>query len=246
MTVRLGFAVATALDPDVLILDEVLAVGDASFQAKCLNTLADLRKRGVPFILVSHNIHQIERNCTKVLYLEKGENIFYGNVNDGVSVYSKKNSSNELKNNKNVDWSVVLGSGKVIFTGAKFLDENSKEIRTATVGKPIIFSVDYFCKSPDVREPVFDVSIYSQGQQIFQATNKTKLFEEQSMPQTGKINVLISNFLFNEEIVYFYCCLHDKKTNEIFDWKRRIPLRIQKMKNSNGIFAIEHDIYISR
>src|SRR4029077_14642881 len=57
MQVRLGFAVATALQPNILLLDEVLAVGDIAFQAKCFNTLSAFRKNGTAFILVSHNMH---------------------------------------------------------------------------------------------------------------------------------------------------------------------------------------------
>ena len=59
MAMRLGFAVAVAVEPDILILDEVLAVGDISFQAKCLNTIAEFRKRGTAFVFVSHNMHMI-------------------------------------------------------------------------------------------------------------------------------------------------------------------------------------------
>src|SRR6202012_1950313 len=80
MQVRLGFAVATALEPDVLLLDEVLAVGDVSFQAKCFNTLARFRSQGTAFILVSHNMHQISRYCDQVLYLKRGQILSAGDA----------------------------------------------------------------------------------------------------------------------------------------------------------------------
>jgi ABC-2 type transport system ATP-binding protein len=72
MTVRLGFAVAAHVDPEILLVDEVLAVGDAAFQAKCLDKLAELKERGGTVILVSHNMASILRHSTQVLWVERG------------------------------------------------------------------------------------------------------------------------------------------------------------------------------
>ena len=73
MQVRLGFAVATAIEPNILLIDEVLAVGDASFQSKCVNVIKGLQKRGVAIILVSHDMHNILRYCQFGLYLKRGQ-----------------------------------------------------------------------------------------------------------------------------------------------------------------------------
>lgn len=73
MQVRLGFAVATATEPNILLVDEVLAVGDASFQTKCINAVKNLQKRGVAIILVSHSMHNILRYCEWGLYLKHGQ-----------------------------------------------------------------------------------------------------------------------------------------------------------------------------
>jgi ABC-type polysaccharide/polyol phosphate transport system ATPase subunit len=73
MQVRLGFAVAAHIDPDILLVDEVLAVGDAAFQAKCLNKLAELRERARTIVLVSHNMSNIVQHCDRVIWLERGQ-----------------------------------------------------------------------------------------------------------------------------------------------------------------------------
>ena len=86
MHVRLGFAVATALQPDVLLLDEVLAVGDVAFRAKCYEKLARLSERAA-FILVSHDTDQIARVCSRVLVLEHGRQCHLGDVQEGIRVY---------------------------------------------------------------------------------------------------------------------------------------------------------------
>ena len=72
MYVRLGFAIAALLEPDILLVDEVLAVGDAEFQARCLRRIEDLRRRGVTLIIVSHDLGAIEQLCDRVLLLDRG------------------------------------------------------------------------------------------------------------------------------------------------------------------------------
>ena len=84
MQVRLGFAVATALQPDVLLLDEVLAVGDAAFRAKCYERLARIRDRAA-FVLVSHDTDQIARVCSRVLVLDHGAERYLGDVGPGLA-----------------------------------------------------------------------------------------------------------------------------------------------------------------
>jgi len=90
MYVRLAFAVAAHLEPDILIVDEVLAVGDAEFQKKCLGKMKDVsEKEGRTVLFVSHNMDSISRLCKKVIVLEKGQVTFNGNSNEGVSYYLK-------------------------------------------------------------------------------------------------------------------------------------------------------------
>ena len=72
MVARLGFAIATLVKPDILIVDEILAVGDFLFQQKCENRIAEMMAGGTTVLIVSHAIEQIERLCTRVLWLEKG------------------------------------------------------------------------------------------------------------------------------------------------------------------------------
>jgi lipopolysaccharide transport system ATP-binding protein len=73
MYVRLGFSIAAHLEPDILLLDEVLAVGDAAFQAKCLDRVRELREAGTTIIFISHDLNAVERLCDRVLLLQRGE-----------------------------------------------------------------------------------------------------------------------------------------------------------------------------
>ena len=97
MKVRLGFAVATAIEPDILILDEVLAVGDAAFRAKCYNRIGELKQR-CAVIFVSHSMQQVAQICNKVVTLKKGKITWFGDVG-GIATYNEENS-NSIENGK--------------------------------------------------------------------------------------------------------------------------------------------------
>lgn len=73
MVLRLGFAVATATEPDVLVIDEAMGVGDERFQRKCAARIDDLRRHGATFVLVSHDLHSIRRLCSRALWLDAGQ-----------------------------------------------------------------------------------------------------------------------------------------------------------------------------
>jgi len=88
MVARLGFAIATVVRPDILIVDEILAVGDYKFQEKCENRIADMMSGGTTVIIVSHSIEQIQRLCDRVLWLEKGKVKMLGEV-DSVCIEYK-------------------------------------------------------------------------------------------------------------------------------------------------------------
>jgi lipopolysaccharide transport system ATP-binding protein len=100
MTVRLGFAVAAALNPDVLLLDEVLAVGDESFQQKCFNKMGELKNAGTAIVFVSHNMHMVSTFSNKLLMMTNGFHKEYENIADGIKAYQMpciKNSDQDIE-----------------------------------------------------------------------------------------------------------------------------------------------------
>jgi lipopolysaccharide transport system ATP-binding protein len=92
MTVRLAFAVAAFLEPEILVIDEVLAVGDAEFQKKAIGKMQDIsRGQGRTVLFVSHNMAAIRNLCTRAIVLENGTTVFEGNTNKAVDFYLKSN-----------------------------------------------------------------------------------------------------------------------------------------------------------
>lgn len=89
MKARLGFAVATMVNPDILICDEVLAVGDAKFKKKCQERMKEMLSGGTTLIFVSHNISQVKELCDHAAWIEKGHLIQAGEVNEVCDAYTK-------------------------------------------------------------------------------------------------------------------------------------------------------------
>lgn len=89
MVARLGFAIATIGNPDILIVDEVLAVGDFHFQQKCEERIAKMKETGTTILFVSHSIEQVKKICNKVVWLEKGHVKMKGDAKQICDVYSK-------------------------------------------------------------------------------------------------------------------------------------------------------------
>jgi ABC-type polysaccharide/polyol phosphate transport system ATPase subunit len=87
MYVRLAFAVAAHLEPEILVVDEVLAVGDLAFQKKCLGKMGDVARGGRTVLFVSHNMHAIQRLCTSCILLQEGQLVAYGNTAEVVAQY---------------------------------------------------------------------------------------------------------------------------------------------------------------
>ena len=89
MYVRLGFAVAAQLNPDIFLIDEILAVGDVAFRMKCFQHLLDSKRAGKTIVVVSHNMIDINRVCDRVVVMERGKKIYDSDVSAGIATYEK-------------------------------------------------------------------------------------------------------------------------------------------------------------
>ncbi len=126
MYVRLAFAVAAHLEPEILIIDEVLAVGDAEFQKKCLGKMKDVASEGRTVIFVSHDLIAMKNICKKAYLFKEGNLIFQGEINDVIHEYLQdKDSLNHMKISERTD---RLGFGNLKITNLKIID--SEKIKT--------------------------------------------------------------------------------------------------------------------
>ncbi len=147
MYVRLAFAVAAHLEPEILIVDEVLAVGDATFQKKCLGKMEDVGKQGRTVLFVSHNMQAIRRLCSKAVYLERGVTKEVNSVEDAIQRYSAQSSMSEF----DVDLDSIRRSDE-FGKRARLLRLRIAPNYSFTYGQPIglIFTIQCFQEVSDL------------------------------------------------------------------------------------------------
>jgi lipopolysaccharide transport system ATP-binding protein len=159
MYVRLAFAVAAFLEPEILIIDEVLAVGDADFRKRCLGKMNDVANSGRTVIFVSHNLSAITTLCSRAVLLSHGRLVQDGPVYDVISEYMKP-----LENSQTVSLAQRTdrkGSGQMRFTDIVFLDEQDRPVPTASPGKPLTILLGYeTANDAPVRNVDVDIAFY--------------------------------------------------------------------------------------
>lgn len=137
MQVRLGFAVAAHLEGEVLVVDEVLAVGDEAFQRKCIGRMNEVASDGKTVLFVSHNMQSVERLCTRACVLQRGQMIMDGNVTDAITKYFGTYSNDEFDETSFVDDERLRrGSGEVRFSGIAIQDPSGNAISSLVRGRP--------------------------------------------------------------------------------------------------------------
>ena len=129
MYVRLGFSVAVQVDPDILLVDEVLAVGDADFQRKCLEKMAEFRDRGKAMLLISHDINTVRRVADRVAYLAKGRLLAFGDPADVSSAYEREAEAAAAASVAQREW----GTGEARIVRAACVDPATGEERTGSL-----------------------------------------------------------------------------------------------------------------
>ncbi|MDR2835485.1 MAG: Wzt carbohydrate-binding domain-containing protein, partial [Bacteroidales bacterium] len=161
MTVRLGFSIAAHLEPDILVVDEVLAVGDAEFQKKAIGKMQDVSKgEGRTVLFVSHNMGAIKSLCKNCVLLENGGISYIGNVENAISNYLVKNSTNITNITKIENRTDREGNGKFRFTDIKLLDKNNNEISEILTGETLKIKLFYKNeKEIEINKMIFDISV---------------------------------------------------------------------------------------
>jgi len=166
MYVRLGFAVAVHCEPDILLVDEVLSVGDINFQAKCINKMKELDSKGVSKIYVSHDLSSIQLICKKALYFSRGAIKYQGNVKEVINDFRK----DVLSNGKNSDSSTRYGTNDLIINSVELLDDRGNCKGIFKRGEPFFIKINYNSKMI-IKNPEFYIGFYSEDGNLISAPN---------------------------------------------------------------------------
>ena len=262
MFVRLAFAVAINVDPDILIVDEALAVGDARFQMKCMDKFMEFVQRGKTILFVTHDVNAVKRFCNRAIWLNQGHMVMEGNtdeVTDRYLDFLKSDMPIEQFLSQIVSPAVPIpqeevpqvdtaGIDIVETYGLKMYDHVGREIDDIQFGQKVVLKVGYVVADTSVENPLLGVAIRRIDNEYICGIN-TKLDNMPIPWERGynEVTLTYSHFNLVGGEYYFDVGIFDKTGIVNLDYKARIKNFFVKMDYiAEGIVVLDHEWSVKR
>jgi ABC-2 type transport system ATP-binding protein len=238
MYVRLGFSVAINIDPDILLVDEVLAVGDAGFQEKCMEKFADFRRAGKTVVIVSHAMGSLRTMCDQAAWLQRGEIVNVGNAVDVVDVYVDETHADHVDlANGGSRW----GSGEATISKVEMLDAHGDPVTRARTGDPVTFRMHFSFTEP-IDKPVFGLALETvSGVYAWAHHSRDGQFVPDRIEGIGSVDLVIPHLLLQEGTYELSASIVDYTTTHTYDFIRkcsRIDVLSRAPHESGGVAAL--------
>jgi ABC-type polysaccharide/polyol phosphate transport system ATPase subunit len=237
MYVRLGFSVAAHLDPEILLIDEVLAVGDAEFQVKCLRRVHELKRRGVTIILISHDLSAVEQLCDRTVLLDKGRVNGIGRTPDVIAAYHRSLTTSIVQAPEH---SPLARERVVQLTGLSTSSPDGAGL--GRTGEPLVTTVRYEATRPlHVR---VELSYYSEDGKTLIASTSTPggpaaIAVE---PPGGDIEFTCPSLPLTAGNYYLGVVARDATSGHVLDWwDGGTILRVDVADDVRGHIFIPHE-----
>lgn len=257
MFMRLGFAVAVNVDPDILLIDEVLAVGDEAFAHKCLDKIADFKKRRKTMVLVTHSLAMVEKLCDSALWLKKGQMMKLGDPRMVCGSYlmdveAKEEKEMQQEHEKLTEHLQTLetsdtevkqtrwGGGEIQITKVQLLDEHEQEKYIYTLGEPM--QIKLFTRTRQrVNDFVFGIGIYnSEGICCYGTNTHIEEYEPVECNGVGEVTFAITNLNLLEGTYFLDVAVH-RRDEYPYDYHRHLyTFKVRSRNKDVGIFRPEH------
>ena len=240
MYVRLGFSVAVQVDPDILLVDEVLAVGDADFQRRCMDKMDEFRNSGKTLLLITHDLNTIRRIANRIAYLTHGR---LAGLGDPTLVTDRYMSDSVMKESMVVDDHEWGNQAAAHFTSAAFVDPKTGEEKTKSADCPTddpVFRLRWHADRRIERPVVgFAIDDSISGRRIFGGNTQISGHEIPFIEGDGSIDLKIDTSTLQVGEYIFSFSLHswDHKTN-YHRLEHTLLLRVQNRKWFDGLVSL--------
>lgn len=244
MYMRLGFSVAINVDPDILLVDEVLAVGDSAFQEKCMAKFADFRRAGKTVVIVSHAMGSMRTLCDQAAWLDHGRVVEVGRADHIVDKYIDKGHEESIPAPEVVtDDAARWGSGEGKLTSVQLLDRNGQPATRFNSGDPVTVRMEYDCSSR-IERPVFGLAmenldgIYAWSQNTRDADVHVPYIEGR-----GHVDLEIPSLSFQPHGFDLSASICDHTITHIYDFRRHcyrfvVEAETGRPRESGGVVAL--------
>lgn len=217
MYVRLGFAVAISVDPQILLVDEVLAVGDAEFQQRCTDKILELKNDGRTVVVVSHSMPAVRNLCDQVALLEHGHLVDIGSPVDIIDEYLV-----DVFTDRTLGEAARWGSGEIRIERFELLDADGKRAERIRTGDAVTFRFEYATREP-VQHPLFGASIYS-ADGVYVAGPNTRdaglIFD--TLEGTGSLELRVERLPLVPGTYDVTAAIHDESGTHPFDFREKV------------------------
>ena len=239
MYVRLGFAIAINIDPEILLVDEILAVGDAAFQQKCMDKFADFRKAGKTVVIVSHAMGSLRTMCDHAAWLQKGKLIEVGTTAQTVDDYVDATHVErpvEVAADPN-RW----GSGEATITDVELINGAGERTSRFRTGEKFIVRMDYDFKKR-IDKPVFGLAITTlEGVYLWALHSRDGEFVPDSVEGKGSVDMTVPNLMLQPGTFEITASIVDYSTTHTYDFLRnctRFDVDLGTPRESGGPIAL--------
>jgi ABC-type glutathione transport system ATPase component len=230
MFVRLGFAVAVNVDPDVLIIDEVLAVGDADFQAKCGDKIAEFRDNGKTIVLVTHSMADVVRLCKRAAWIDHGTLRMIGPPTDITDAYlDTAHEGRSVRVNDTMRW----GSGEVQVADVEFLDVGERPIVIPRSGEPLAIRFTLTAQTP-VIDPELIVTLHDQsGTLVSEVGTRSRNVRIDQVAGARTVTLELDHLALTEGTYELSAAVRDESGQREYDVRNRF-VKFDVLKGSDG------------
>ena len=251
MYMRLAFSVAINVDADILLIDEILAVGDANFQAKCFNKLREIKAAGTTIVIVSHSLGQIEQICDRSIWIKDGVIEMEGEPKDVHLHYldymnkermdqaekdriREETRAAQARNNKR------YGDKRVQFTEVKMLNVNGEEQRTFKTGESITLDLSYSVKEK-VTDGVFGFGIFrSDGLWCYGTNTRIDRFDNFDIEEDGHYQVKLDEVMLIPGEYWVDVTIEWGEGNPVDYYKEAIRFEVVSNVTDVGVLRVPH------
>jgi ABC-type polysaccharide/polyol phosphate transport system ATPase subunit len=235
MYVRLGFAIAAHLDPDILLIDEVLAVGDAQFQLQCLERIRELRRAGTTALFISHDLHSVEVLCDRVLLLDHGRVILSGDPVTVVRAYRERTDANHVQPPE-----ATQQTAGATITAMRILRPEATPAGAIRTGEPLTVRVEYRAE-PIARHTIVETFFYSPDGRVLFCQQTTALDGELiDLDGEGVIEFSCAELLLQPGDYVVCACIRDGATQQIRHWYSGPLVTVHTGRTVRGHFYMPH------
>jgi ABC-type polysaccharide/polyol phosphate transport system ATPase subunit len=240
MYVRLGFAIAAHLEADILLVDEVLAVGDAAFQLQCYERIGELRRQGTTMLFISHDLTSVDRLCDRVLLMNAGVIAAAGSPRDVIRAYDQMTDDNSAGRLADAAHVAMPGAARVV--DVTFRNEHGEEVRGTRTGGPLCARVDIDVLSP-IADAVVEVFYYSRDGRTLHCQQTTALTPEMLPLWEGRrsLEFTCPEMGLQPGVYAVGASVRDRTSAAALDWWYGTRLlMIEPGKNVRGYFYAPH------